>query len=166
MSHCYARRHVVSSAPRTPHPDIVITSDTVERLRSRYDHCFACGRTNPIGLGLDGFAVCGDEVAVSFSPRPEYAGFEDLLHGGIVATALDEVLAWTGILIEGVLAVTATLELKYRRPASPDADFVVVGRVDDRSGSRLRMSGEMREGAELVAEGKGLYLVHLDLQGP
>lgn len=156
----------MSSAARTLLPGIVITSDTIERLRSQYDHCFACGRTNPIGLGLDGFAIVAGEVTVSFSPRPEFAGFEDLLHGGIMATALDEVLAWTGILIEGVLAVTATLELKFRRPASPDADYAVVGRVDDRSGSRLRMSGEMRQGREVVAECKGLYLVHLELEGP
>lgn len=142
----------------------MITAESIQRLRSRYDHCFACGRNNPIGLGLDGFALTNGEVTVSFSPRSEFAGFEDTLHGGIVATALDEVLAWTGILVEGVLAVTATLELKFRRPASPDSGFVMVGRVENRSGSRLRMSGEMLEGDDLIAEGQGLYLAHLDLE--
>ncbi|MDH3731120.1 MAG: hypothetical protein OES13_08365, partial [Acidimicrobiia bacterium] len=89
----------------------MITPSQIAALRRDYDHCFACGQANPIGLGLDGFRVVDDEVVVDWTPRPEYRGFDATLHGGIVATALDEVLAWAAIYFEGVLAVTATLDL-------------------------------------------------------
>lgn len=135
-----------------------------DRIRTRYDHCFACGRSNPIGLGVDGFAVQNGEVHARFTPRLEYAGFHDLLHGGVIATALDEVMAWAGILLEEVLSLTASLEIKFRLPAPPDVAYRLVGRVENRSGSRLRLSGELLNGASVVAEGRGLYLAHADLE--
>lgn len=141
----------------------MIDQDTIEALRDEYDHCFACGRANPIGLGLDGFEVIGDEVRVSFSPRPAHAGFADVLHGGIVATALDEVLAWAGILIEGVLTVTGTLDIRFRRPAPPSGAYQLAGRVVSRTGRRLKMAGELLIGDDVVATASGLYLVHQEL---
>ena len=141
----------------------MISPTQIAALRQEYDHCFACGQANPIGLGLDGFRVVQDEVVVDWTPRPEYRGFDATLHGGIVATALDEVLAWAAIFFEGVLAVTATLELRYRAPSPPDTTFVLAGRVEDRSGSRLRLSGQLRSEAGVHAEASGIYLVRQEV---
>lgn len=137
----------------------MITESQIAALRGEYDLCFACGEANPMGLGLSGFRVVDDEVVVNWTPRPEYQGFEATLHGGIVATALDEVLAWTAIYFAGALAVTATLDLRYRAPAPPDGAFTLAGRLDSRSGRRLRMSGQLRSGSGVHAEASGLYLV-------
>lgn len=141
----------------------MIDPTAIDALRNEYDHCFACGRANPIGLGLDGFELVGDEVQVSFSPRPSHAGFADVLHGGIVATVLDEVLAWAGILIEGVLTVTGTLDIRFRRPAPPAGTYRLGGRVVSRTGSRLKMAGELLLGDDAVATAGGIYLVHREL---
>jgi len=137
----------------------MISREQIDALRADYDHCFACGASNPIGLHLDGFQVSGDEVIVDWVPRDEFRGFESVLHGGIIATALDEILAWAGIYFEGVLAVTATLDLKYRVPVPPEMAYTLAGRVDDRSGNRLRMSGELRSDRGTHAAASGLYLV-------
>ena len=142
---------------------MLIDDDRIEALRQEYDHCFACGRANPVGLGLDGFQVVDGEVRVGFKPKPDFAGFADVLHGGIVAAALDEILAWAGILGEGLLTVTATLDIRFRRPAPPHAIYQLRGRVLSRSGSRLKMSGEMTSDGATIAEATGLYLVHRDL---
>lgn len=141
----------------------MITPETIEALRGDYAECFACGAANPIGLHLDGFRVVGDEVVVDWEPRPEFRGFEATLHGGVVATALDEIMAWAAIFFEGVLAVTATLDLRFRAPAPPGTAFTIAGRVDDRSGSRLRMSGELRRATGIYAEATGLYLVRREV---
>ncbi len=138
----------------------------MERLRAEYPHCFACGRGNPMGLRLDGFRVEDGDVVVSFRPRPEYAGFHGILHGGIVATALDEIMAWAAIATEGVFSLTGTMELRFRAPAEMDADFELRGRVDERRGRRLMLSGEMLDGGRLVAQGSGLYLVRAELPAP
>lgn len=142
----------------------MITPAQIAALRGEYDECFACGAANPIGLHLDGFRVVADEVVVDWMPRPEYRGFEAILHGGIVATALDEIMAWAAIYFEGVLAVTATLDLRYRAAAPPGAAFTVAGRVDERRGSRLRLSGELRGPDGVTAEASGLYLARRDVR--
>ncbi|HEV8371935.1 MAG TPA: hypothetical protein VGR68_01930, partial [Actinomycetota bacterium] len=62
-------------------------------------HCFACGDANPIGLHLDDIRRVGDEVHATLHPRPEYQSYPGVLHGGICATALDEVLGYSAILL-------------------------------------------------------------------
>ncbi len=138
----------------------------VEALRADYAHCFACGRENPMGLRLDGFARDGGDVVAGFRPRPEYAGFHGLLHGGIVATALDEIMAWAGIMTAGVFSLTGTMELRFRRPAEVDVEYELRGRVDERRGRRLLLSGEMIAAGKVVAQGSGLYLVREELTAP
>ena len=142
---------------------MLIDDERIRALRQEYDHCFACGRANPTGLGLDGFEFANGEVSVEFKARPEFAGFADVLHGGIVATVLDEILAWAGILTEGVLTVTGTLDVRFRRPAPPNATYDLSGRVVSRSGSRLKMAGELILDGETVADASGIYLVHREI---
>ena len=104
----------------------------VAALRAHTDNgCFACGLDNPIGLHLDGFARDGSDITAAFTARPEYQGTVGSLHGGIAATALDEILVWAGILLEDVLTVTGTMELRYRRPLASAGVHRVRGRVDD-----------------------------------
>lgn len=136
----------------------------VERIKAAYDVCFGCGRTNPIGLQLDDFAAEGDDaISATFTPRPEYSGFAGVLHGGIVATALDETLAWTAMLLADALVVTAKLELRYRNPALPDHTLRTTGRIVERRGKRLVLAGRLIDGDTLVAEAEGLFLVSGDV---
>ncbi len=127
-------------------------------VRAAYNDCFGCGLANPLGLHLDGFAVADGELTAGFAPRPDYRGFADVLHGGVVAALLDETLAWTAMLIEGTYVVTATLELKYRSPAPTNTTYAVRGRVEERRGRRLHLQGFASAGDRVVAEAKGLFL--------
>ena len=78
------------------------------------DYCFACGVANPKGLHL-AFRFEGDEYVCDFVPEREYQGWTDIVHGGIVATVLDEVM--TRMLWEkGLHAVTAELNIRLKRP--------------------------------------------------
>ncbi|HEX6287264.1 MAG TPA: PaaI family thioesterase [Acidimicrobiia bacterium] len=142
-------------------PDI---SGLVDAVRRHYDDgCFACGRENPIGLHLDDFSLNDGRVCARFTPRPEYRGAGKTLHGGIAATALDEILVWAGILTESVLTVTGTLEIRFRRPVRVDDPIAVSAVVDGRSGRRLQISGSLAVGEETRVEAAGLYLVSMSL---
>ena len=55
--------------------------------------CFVCGESNPLGLQLR-FHADGDEVRTRFVPRPEHIGFKGVVHGGLLATLLDEIMVW------------------------------------------------------------------------
>jgi acyl-coenzyme A thioesterase PaaI-like protein len=128
------------------------------RLRREYAHCFGCGPDNPLGLRLDGFERDGDTVRAEFVPRSEYRGFSDILHGGIIATALDEILAWTAILVENTMVVTGKLELRYRKPAPADATYLLEGTLLESQGRRLVIGGTCRVGETLIAEATGLFI--------
>lgn len=132
----------------------------VDRIRRHYDDgCFACGRENPIGLQLDDFGLNEGRVSARFSPRPDYRGAGSTLHGGVAATALDEILVWAGILNERVISVTGTMELRFRRRVDVADPIVVSAAVDERSGRRLRLSGDLSVDGQVRVEASGLYLV-------
>ena len=88
------------------------TADAPELAADNY--CFACGQANPKGLHLT-FRFEGDEYVCDFIAAREYQGWTDILHGGIVATVLDEVM--TRLLWErGISAMTVELTVRLKRP--------------------------------------------------
>jgi acyl-coenzyme A thioesterase PaaI-like protein len=137
--------------------------DRIAAVRAEYDHCFGCGERNPIGLRLNGFSRADTRVTALFTPRLDYHGFSDLLHGGIVAAALDEIMAWTAILAAEVMVMTGTLDLRYRKPAKVDATFTLEGELVERRGRRLQLQGRMTDQQIVVAEASGLFLAIEDL---
>ncbi len=91
-------------------------------------------------------------------PRAEYRGFHGILHGGIVAAALDEVMGWTAILLEGTMAVTAKLELRYRNPAPAEGTYRLEGEILERRGRRLVIGARCTRDAVEIAEAEGVFL--------
>ena len=140
-------------------------SGVLETLRAEYAHCFGCGRDNPIGLCLDDFVRNGQTVTTEFTPRPEYKGFADVLHGGIVATALDEILAWTAILVAETMAVTAKMDLRFRSAAPADATYRLTGTLVERRGRRLVMRADCRVGETIVADADSLFVATETVDG-
>lgn len=140
-------------------------TDLADRIRTHFDDgCFACGRRNPSGLGVDGFRLEGDDLVAELTPRPEWRGGPGVLHGGIAATAIDEILAWAGMIAERVVIVTATLELKYRKPVAIDGrPLHLRARLEERNGRRLRLSGSLDVDGVPAVTGSGVYVVLHDL---
>jgi uncharacterized protein (TIGR00369 family) len=122
------------------------------------DHnCFACGRTNPIGLHLH--IELGDgEARTEWTVGDDYVGWSDKVHGGVVATLLDEVMAWAPS-SDDAWAVTAEMSIRFRSPAAPGERLTAVGRVIGQRRRIYDVAGEVR-GADgrLVADGAGRYL--------
>jgi len=54
-------------------------------------NCFACGTANPIGLHLN-FFRSGDYVCSEITLDRYHGGWENIAHGGIISTILDEVM--------------------------------------------------------------------------
>jgi acyl-coenzyme A thioesterase PaaI-like protein len=139
-------------------------AERIERVRLEFgDVCFACGRRNDVGLHLDGFDWDGVAVTAEFHPRTDYRGAGDVLHGGIAATALDEISVWAGILGENVLTVTGKLELRFRRPVTVDDRITARGQVDERRGKRLLISASLAVAGTTTVESSGLFLVSREM---
>jgi acyl-coenzyme A thioesterase PaaI-like protein len=122
--------------------------------------CFACGPDNPSGLRMT--FDYGDGTAKSrVAPRREFGGWSDIMHGGIVATLLDEAMAHAAI-AAGERAVTARIEVRFRKAVPTDAPLVVEGKVQGRRGRVMDMESTLRgEDGTLYAEGKARFLTEL-----
>jgi len=113
--------------------------------------CFACGKSNPIGLKLE-FSVEDDEYVTYFNPRKEHQGWADIVHGGIISTVLDEVMA-RYVYKLGHLAVTGEINIRLKKPARVGDRLRFAGKVEsvDRSIIRTRARATDSEGT-LIAE--------------
>ena len=85
----------------------------MNNLRSDANNCFVCGPQNPIGLKLS-FTIDEDNICRSqFTPAENHCGYDGVTHGGIVFSALDDVMAnW--LFLKGFKAFTAKCEVRYR----------------------------------------------------
>jgi uncharacterized protein (TIGR00369 family) len=119
--------------------------------------CFVCGRDNPIGLKVV-FAEDGDRVVAQFTPREEHQGYPGLIHGGLLSTLLDEVLART-VFFDGFWSVTVEMEIRFHHPVAIGERVSIMGEVVRRRSRMLEAHGEIRlEDGTLAAEGWGTYL--------
>ena len=120
------------------------------------DHfCFACGRNNPDGLGLKFEYPGPGRCRAEFVPSAKFQGWQGVLHGGIVATLLDEALAHA---LGGAArggggsgAVTAELVVRFKKPAAIGAQLVLTGRV-------LSSRGRVVEAESEITDRKGRVL--------
>ncbi len=97
--------------------------------------CFVCGVENPVGLRLEFFESGPDEVVATWTPSKAYEGFPGVLHGGIVASVLDEVGGRVVMIGDHTLfMMTAKMDVKYRRPTPIGQPLRVVGRLLKRRG--------------------------------
>ena len=78
-------------------------------------YCFCCGRENPIGLKLEFEETSDGRMRTLWTPRKEHQGFKDIVHGGLVATVLDEVMVRL-LYLRDIHAVTASMETKLLKP--------------------------------------------------
>jgi acyl-CoA thioesterase FadM len=119
-------------------------------------NCLGCGDENPAGLGMrmrrDGDRVVGE---VTLDSRHE--GAPGYAHGGAVTTALDDAIGMLLFVLERP-AVTARLEVDFRRPAFVDRRFEVDAWIDEIEGRKLHLRSALRDGGETVAEAKALFL--------
>ena len=90
-----------------------------EEEETIYGGCYACGPRNKEGLKLEFYMLGNDKERVEaiFTPRDNLQGWPEALHGGVVATLLDEAAAYVAY-IQNIHAVTARLNIKLKQPVS------------------------------------------------
>jgi uncharacterized protein (TIGR00369 family) len=121
--------------------------------------CFVCGESNPVGLKLR-FETDGRIVQTRFVPRAEHVGFRQTVHGGIIATLLDEMMAWACAVQTRRFAYCAELSVRFVRPLRPDEPVTALGElIANRRNKLFEAKAELRNQAGLVlAEATGTYV--------
>ena len=131
-----------------------------EQLASGSNQCFVCGSGNPIGLGVT-FELDGDVCRGEFTPRPEHMGYDQVTHGGIVFSLLDDVMAnW--VWLRGERCFTARAEIRYRSELAVGTPIRLEGRCLKRKGRLAQMQGRVIRSADnfVVAEASGAFMLN------
>ena len=121
--------------------------------------CFVCGESNPIGLKLR-FETDGRIVQTRFVPRTEHVGFKQTVHGGLIATLLDEIMVWACAVRTGRFGYCAEMNVRFIRPARPGEAHMAIGELIVNRRDRIyEARGELRgPGGEVLAASTGKYL--------
>ena len=108
--------------------------------------CFACGKNNPIGLKLEWFNDYENkQIETTFTLSDDYCSYPGTVHGGIIATILDET-SGRAILLDNDfnrLMVTLKMEVVSKHNTPTNTPLKAVGRVIRDGGSRAQVEGEI-----------------------
>ncbi len=98
--------------------------------------CFVCGSRNALGLNLR-FFTDGQVVEARFTPRVEHNGFVGILHGGITATVLDEVMVWACAVRAKRFCFSAEMTVRYLGPIEIGAHILARGEMLENKRHRI-----------------------------
>lgn len=119
--------------------------------------CFVCGGANPRGLGVR-FEVEDDTVVAPFIPHQDHCGYNDRVHGGVMAALLDEVMGWAPSVIHHRFCVAAEITIRYLKPLPIGQPVTVRGELTADRGRLWETRGEIvDEGGTVYARGTGKY---------
>jgi len=121
--------------------------------------CFVCGQSNPIGMRLR-LETDGKIVRSELMLRPEHVGLKNTVHGGIVSTVLDEMMAWACAVQTKQLAFCAELTVRFLQPVRPNEPIVATGElVNNRRNKIFEVKAELKDrNGAILATGFGKYL--------
>ena len=79
--------------------------------------CLVCGRENPHGLHLSFFVDPQTGIVeTKFTSRAADIGFPQVIHGGIIATVLDEAMVWAATWAGKRFCLCGELTTRFRQP--------------------------------------------------
>jgi acyl-coenzyme A thioesterase PaaI-like protein len=144
------------------HPEAPLPGDPIP---SHYRWCYGCGVDHSTGLHLQVTAGPGLTLSAVFTVAPHHQGAPGLAHGGLLAAALDETLGalnW----MHRTPAVTARLEVDYRRPVPVDAVLRIDAEIAGVAGRKIytRAVGRFAEPDGAIAVRARAVFAAVDLE--
>jgi acyl-coenzyme A thioesterase PaaI-like protein len=117
--------------------------------------CFVCGKENAAGLHVTfSFDDANRSTTARFTPRQEHEGWQGVVHGGIIASLLDEAmvkLASRG----GTPAVSGEIIVRFKVPASPGDDLIIRARITKDGGRLIEAEATVERGPAVIAYAAG-----------
>lgn len=122
-------------------------------------YCFGCSPDNPFGLKIN-FTIKDDLVLGEFTSHTYHMGPPDSVHGGIIATLIDESISFfgRGVLKEDVR--TMRVEITFRNQAPIGERLMVEARLKEEKSRKLIITSRVHTDKKTIAEATGaLYKV-------
>jgi uncharacterized protein (TIGR00369 family) len=120
--------------------------------------CFGCSEENTSGLGME-FYSDGVTVVSTLAVPPHLCGWNDMAHGGVISTIMDEIMSWAAMRLLGRFILTKSITVDFIRPVIVKREVQAEGRVMDRVSDReALMEGLLYDGeGNLCARATGRF---------
>ncbi len=123
---------------------------------SAFPDCVVSGRANPMGIGARAWRE-GDEAVCQVVLGKAFEGAPGRAHGGVVAALMDQTMGLV-MSISGSPAFTGRLTVTYRHPTPLGRQLEGRARLAARTGRKMTVVGELRDGDRLLVQGEGLFV--------
>ena len=115
-----ATRTTPATGPTAATPTTGSTRPAIETPGGRFEfaahNCFGCGTLNAGGLGLVLHVEPG-RAWIETALERRFEGWDGVIHGGILCSILDEVMAWA-LVGDDNWGVTARMAVEFRKPVT------------------------------------------------
>ncbi|HEX4054541.1 MAG TPA: PaaI family thioesterase [Tepidisphaeraceae bacterium] len=122
--------------------------------------CLVCGPGNARGLHLSLYVdPASGVVETRFLPAIEHVGFEGIVHGGALATVLDEAMVWAASWHGKRFCVCGEMSVRFRQSARTGVPLICRARVDTSRTRLIVTSAEALDDAgKTIAAASGKYV--------
>jgi uncharacterized protein (TIGR00369 family) len=121
---------------------LIMSKETRPSGIGRNDRCFVCGKDNPQGLHLSIRNPEPGRAETEMVIPEHFSGWARLTHGGLLATLLDETMAYACISRAGN-AVTMEITVRFLKPVEVGQKVRVTGWVQAIKGRLVETEGEI-----------------------
>jgi uncharacterized protein (TIGR00369 family) len=136
----------------------VVTGGGLPRFELAAHNCFGCGTLNANGLQVVHHVEPGQSWTELALDR-RFEGWQGVVHGGILCTILDEVMAWA-LVGDDKWGVTARLSVEFKRPVEVGRRIRAIGTVSRARRRLIETTGQILDldSGAILATATGLYL--------
>ncbi|HBM15060.1 MAG TPA: hypothetical protein DD381_01720 [Lentisphaeria bacterium] len=104
--------------------------------------CFACGTENSHGLHMHFYA--DDKYLWSeIELRDCYKGWDQVIHGGILSTILDEIMAWAAIYMTKNIILTKSMTTDYHEKVLTNSKVRAFAWIEETGHNTIIMKSEL-----------------------
>jgi acyl-coenzyme A thioesterase PaaI-like protein len=151
--------HEPKVTSKNPEP-ILATQACLDRVHAQeHPMCVVCSPQNPNGLRLK-FKVQPDGSVTSvFDCLPVLQSYPDVMHGGVISAILDSAMV-NALFAIGIVAVTATLEVRYLAPTVTGRFATVRAWIESANAHPLYLQrAELIQDGKVMVEAKAKFMV-------
>ena len=120
-------------------------------------NCVICSPSNERGLGLAFEAIADGCVQAALCCANHLEGYRGYLHGGIIASLLDEAMT-NCLLLHGRMGVTAELNVRFLGPVAVGGEVTVRAFIEEDHHPLFRLKADLLQEGEIKASARGKFV--------
>jgi uncharacterized protein (TIGR00369 family) len=98
-------------------------------------------------------------VHIPCRPDNSWCGYENVVHGGVIASVLDEAMSWAVKMHLGDWGFTADFNVRYKKTVNPGKPYRATATVVKQEDRMIRVESDFKDEEGVVyAHGKAIFL--------